>query len=104
MNPISDEQRREIELCAYHIWEREGRPQGREHIHWLMAEAEILGAASPKKTKSTAKSAKRKTTGGTAAAKPEKSAATAKAAPVEKPKAKRAAKPKAGKPANKPAK
>ena len=26
---------------AYAIWEREGRPEGREHEHWLRAEAEI---------------------------------------------------------------
>jgi len=39
---ISDDTRRAIALCAYHIWEREGRPYGREEAHWKMAEAEIL--------------------------------------------------------------
>jgi len=50
---------KEIALRAYFIWENEGRPQGREHIHWHRAEAEIVGerpakqaaepAAAPKK-------------------------------------------------------
>ncbi|MBI3849963.1 MAG: DUF2934 domain-containing protein [Verrucomicrobia bacterium] len=31
--------RDEIALCAYSIWEREGRSQGRELQHWLQAEA-----------------------------------------------------------------
>jgi hypothetical protein len=26
---------------AYHIWEREGRPEGREVEHWLEAEANV---------------------------------------------------------------
>ncbi len=39
---ISDDIRKAIALRAYHIWEREGRPHGREHDHWQMAEAEIL--------------------------------------------------------------
>ena len=26
---------------AYEIWEDEGRPEGRERIHWLRAEAEF---------------------------------------------------------------
>jgi hypothetical protein len=29
----------EIALCAYGIWEREGRPAGRDAEHWLLAEA-----------------------------------------------------------------
>ncbi len=40
--PIPDDIRKAIALCAYHIWEREGRPQGREEAHWQLAEAEIL--------------------------------------------------------------
>lgn len=33
---------------AYEIWEREGRPQGRQEEHWRRAEQEIgqLGGAS----------------------------------------------------------
>jgi hypothetical protein len=32
----------EIAYCAYLIWEREGRPQGRERDHWLQAETQLL--------------------------------------------------------------
>jgi hypothetical protein len=31
----------EIALCAYFIWEHEGRPPGREAAHWLQAEAQL---------------------------------------------------------------
>jgi hypothetical protein len=30
-----------IRRRAYEIWESEGRPEGRDHIHWLRAEAEF---------------------------------------------------------------
>ncbi len=30
-----------VQERAYQIWEREGRPPGREIEHWLRAEAEI---------------------------------------------------------------
>ena len=39
---IKDDLRKQIELRAYHIWESEGRPQGRQEEHWRMAEAELL--------------------------------------------------------------
>ena len=32
-----------IRELAHHIWEREGRPEGREVEHWIAAEREILG-------------------------------------------------------------
>ena len=32
----------EIALCAFLIWEREGRPSGREREHWLQAETQLL--------------------------------------------------------------
>lgn len=32
----------EISQCAYLIWEREGRPAGREKEHWLQAETQLL--------------------------------------------------------------
>jgi hypothetical protein len=39
---------------AYAIWEREGRPDGKDLDHWLRAEAEIIAAteqqASPSRT------------------------------------------------------
>lgn len=34
-----------IRARAYEIWEREGRPEGREHRHWDQARREILGAS-----------------------------------------------------------
>lgn len=34
-----------IRARAYEIWEREGRPDGREHEHWDQARREILGPA-----------------------------------------------------------
>jgi hypothetical protein len=36
----------DIAKHAYHIWEREGRPHGRDKDHWHTAEREILGAAT----------------------------------------------------------
>ena len=33
--------REEVGLRAYFIWEREGKPQGREQQHWLQALAEL---------------------------------------------------------------
>jgi len=32
----------EIAYCAYLIWEREGRPCGREKEHWLQAETQLM--------------------------------------------------------------
>lgn len=31
----------EIALCAYWIWEKEGRPAGRDAAHWRQAEAQL---------------------------------------------------------------
>jgi hypothetical protein len=30
-----------IALCAYYIWEKEGRPEGRREAHWLQAESQM---------------------------------------------------------------
>ena len=30
-----------IERRAYELWERDGRPEGRDHAHWQQAEREI---------------------------------------------------------------
>ncbi len=38
ISPISNE---EIALFAFLIYEREGRPTGREHEHWHQAEAQL---------------------------------------------------------------
>lgn len=37
----------EIALCARSIWEAEGRPQGRELEHWLLAEARLRQGGKP---------------------------------------------------------
>lgn len=34
---IEDRAHREIRRIAYEIWEREGRPEGRDREHWEMA-------------------------------------------------------------------
>jgi len=52
--------RRLIEVRAYLIWERDGRPHGRHSEHWAQAEKEILGeqnakAPAKKKPKAEAK-------------------------------------------------
>ena len=31
----------DIRMRAYEIWEGEGRPEGRDRIHWMRAEAEF---------------------------------------------------------------
>ena len=36
--------REEVEHRAYEIWEREGRPEGRDIEHWFAAERQLLGA------------------------------------------------------------
>lgn len=38
----------EIARCAYSIWERAGRPDGKALEHWLEAEAEIAAEPMPK--------------------------------------------------------
>jgi len=35
-----------IHARAYEIWEKEGRPEGRDQDHWLRAEQEIAGKSS----------------------------------------------------------
>lgn len=40
MTPDRDKR---IQMRAYEIWEREGRPEGRESSHWEQARAEIDG-------------------------------------------------------------
>ena len=38
---MTDERERRIRERAYAIWEREGRPRGREREHWEQAAAEL---------------------------------------------------------------
>jgi Protein of unknown function (DUF2934) len=42
---------------AHAIWEREGRPEGREVAHWQMAAAEIAAEAAPARKPRPAKAA-----------------------------------------------
>ena len=42
----TDKQRR-IRERAYEIWQREGRPHGRDAEHWQRAEAEIEAESQP---------------------------------------------------------
>ena len=37
-----------ISRRAYEIWESEGRPEGRQRIHWLRAEAEFRELLQPR--------------------------------------------------------
>ncbi|MEX0696950.1 MAG: DUF2934 domain-containing protein [Dongiaceae bacterium] len=39
---------------AYSLWEREGRPHGRQMEHWLRAESEITGTVGRPKAAKTA--------------------------------------------------
>jgi hypothetical protein len=34
----------EIAVCAYFIWEQEGKPEGRALDHWLQAELQLTAA------------------------------------------------------------
>ena len=38
---MADEYRNRVAQRAYALWEREGRPEGREHHHWAEAERQI---------------------------------------------------------------
>lgn len=40
-----------IATRAYHIWEKQGRPHGRDREHWLQAVAELSNGAKPKAAK-----------------------------------------------------
>ncbi len=51
----------EIGLRAYHIWEAEGKPIGKDFDHWLRAEAELAGAASATKAEAAKKAASKRT-------------------------------------------
>ena len=39
-----DQQRRAVEVLAYSLWERRGRPWGTPDMDWFMAQAEIQDA------------------------------------------------------------
>lgn len=37
--------RKQVEERAYALWESEGRPHGRDLVHWQHAESEIMAAS-----------------------------------------------------------
>jgi hypothetical protein len=41
MNQDRKPSQEEIAVCAFFIWEAEGRPEGREQMHWLQAEMQL---------------------------------------------------------------
>jgi hypothetical protein len=47
--------REEIAACAYLIYEREGRPDGKATQHWLEAEAQLIAERRAKAGQSPAK-------------------------------------------------
>ena len=53
--PNNDDTR--IADAAYHLWLKEGRPEGQDMDHWLRARAELEAAQSPapKKRRAAAK-------------------------------------------------
>ena len=66
---MSDEIRQKIATLAYFIWEREGRPDGRQADHWALAEAEILSELQAEKVAPVKPAAAKTGTGKTGAAK-----------------------------------
>ena len=74
-----------IRDTAYAIWEAEGRPEGRSHQHWLMAERQVAdtatGSATAKAKADGKKPAKAASSG---AAKRAPAKKTAGKAPVSK--------------------
>lgn len=69
----------EVQFRSYLIWEKEGRPFGRDQEHWFRAQAELAEEAATIMAKTPAK--RRATTPKASASK------TAKAAPAKKAKA-----------------
>ncbi len=82
----------QIADAAYHLWLAEGRPEGRDHQHWLQARAALETKVAPKKRRAAAKP-KAEAKAARPAAK--KAVATATATAAAKPKD--SAKPKARK-------
>jgi hypothetical protein len=53
--------KQDVQLRSYQIWEREGRPQGRDQEHWFRAERELAAEKAPAKSRA-AKSTKQAAT------------------------------------------
>jgi Protein of unknown function (DUF2934) len=49
--------REEIAACAYLIYEREGRPDGKATQHWLEAEAQLIAARRAQAGQASARAA-----------------------------------------------
>jgi len=76
MGGISDEVIRER---AYLIWEREGRPHGRDYDHWVQAQVELVAeAAIGNGGRQAAASSRRPTTRKDKPAPPTKSSSSAR--------------------------
>jgi hypothetical protein len=39
----------EIAFCAYLIWEKEGKPEGRQREYWLQAETQLMATRAHEK-------------------------------------------------------
>ena len=84
-----------IRQRAHAIWEREGRPHGRDQDHWRTAESELAGeeaAAAPTKSARKSRAAKTQETAADAPAKRARAPkpateATARAKPAKRPEA-----------------
>jgi len=48
-SPSSKLDRETIATCAYLIWEQEGRPDGKQEVHWLQAETRLRQSDAAKK-------------------------------------------------------
>lgn len=46
MHPHRKPSDSEIAVCAFYIWEAEGRPEGRQREHWLQAEMQLEAAVA----------------------------------------------------------
>ncbi len=46
---------RDIATAAYYIWEKEGRPQGRDMDHWLKAEHHVRRLVDADKSRGPAR-------------------------------------------------
>ena len=52
--------KQQVQLRSYQIWEKEGRPHGRDQEHWFRAERELAATGRPVKraaARSTARAA-----------------------------------------------
>lgn len=60
MMPVGE---KKIEERSYHIWEREGRPEGRDQQHWFQAKAELEAEGTAPKAPSKTRRSAAATTG-----------------------------------------